>query len=114
MITESEYTRAKEVVSKYEKQQLEIKALRETPRISIIIEGCLLESGKIVFWPLTKDGRINIKREGERFSSITKLKQYYGIKKTTKTGEIQWAISPRGKKYEWPVLEAEISSDFIL
>ena len=41
------------------------------------------------------------------------LKKYYGIKKTTKTGEKEWAISPIGKRYEWDVLEAEISMEYV-
>lgn len=113
MITESEYLKAKEVVEKYEKQQLEMKELLSKETLTIRIGGCLHERGRISLIPYPKDGRLKIRKQGERFFTITDLKNYYGIKKTTKTGEKEWAISPRGKRYEWDVLEAEISMEYV-
>jgi len=114
MTTENEYLKAKEIVEKYEKQQSEIKELLSKETILIKIGGCLYENGRIRYIPKAKDRRLRIKKQGERFYTITDLKNYYGIKKTTKTGEKEWAISPRGKRYEWDVLEAEISMDYVV
>ena len=113
MITEKEYIQAKEIVEKYEKQQLEMKELLSNGTLLIRIGGCLHETGRISLIPYPKDRRLKIRKQGERFFTITDLKKYYGIKKTTKTGEKEWAISPRGKRYEWDVLEAEISMDYV-
>jgi hypothetical protein len=113
MITENEYLKAKEVVEKYEKQQLEMKELLSKETLLISIGGCLHENGRISLIPYPKDRRLKIRKQGERFYTITDLKNYYGIKKTNKTGEKEWAISPRGKRYEWDVLEAEISMEYV-
>ena len=113
MITENEYLKAKEVVEKYEKQQLEMKELLSKETLTIRIGGCLHENGRISLIPYPKDRRLKIRKQGERFFTITDLKKYYGINKTTKTGEKEWAISPRGKRYEWDVLEAEISMEYV-
>ena len=113
MITENEYLKAKEVVERYEKQQIEINELLSKETLLITIGGCLHENGRISLIPYPKDRRLKIKKQGERFYTLTDLKKYYGIKKTTKTGEKEWAISPRGKRYEWDVLEAEISTEYI-
>ena len=113
MIKENEYLKAKEIVEKYEKQQSEIKELLSKETLLIRIGGCLCENGKIRLIPYPKDPRLKIRKQGEKFYTITDLKKYYGIKKTTKTGEQEWAISPRGKKHEWDVLEAEISIEYI-
>jgi len=113
MITENEYLKAKEVVEKYEKQQLEMKELLSKETLTIRIDGCLHENGRISLIPYPKDRRLKIRKQGERFFTITDLKKYYGIKKTTKTWEKEWAISPRGKRYEWDVLEAEISMEYV-
>ena len=114
MITENEYLKAKEIVEKYEKQQLEMKELLSKETLTITIGGCLHEYGRISLIPYPKDRRLKIRKQGERFYTITDLKKYYSIKKTTKTGEKEWAISPRGKRYEWDVLEAEISMEYIV
>jgi hypothetical protein len=114
MITENEYLKAKEVVEKYEKQQFEMKDLLSKETLLISIGGCLHENGRISLIPYPKDHRLKIRKQGERFYTITDLKNYYGIKKTTKTGEKEWAISPRGKRHEWDVLEAEISMDYVV
>lgn len=114
MITENEYIKAKEVVKKYEKQQSEIKDLLSKENLIITIGGCLHGNGRISLIPYAKDERLTIKRQGERFPTITDLKNYYSITKTTKTGEKEWAISPRGKRYEWDVLEAEISIQYVV
>ena len=114
MITETEYLKAKEVVEKYEKQQSEMKELLSKETITIVIGGCRHENGRISLIPYPKDRRLKIRRQGEKFNNITALKKYYGIKKTTKTGEKEWAISPRGKRYEWDVLEAEISMEYVV
>ena len=113
MITENEYLKAKEVVEKYEKQQLEMKELLSKETLTITIGGCLHENGRISLIPYPKDRRLKIRKQGERFYTITDLKKYYSIKKTTKTGKKEWAISPRGKRYEWDVLEAEISMEYV-
>ena len=113
MITENEYLKAKEVVERYEKQQIEINELLSKETLLITIGGCLHENGRISLIPYPKDRRLKIKKQGERLYTLTDLKKYYGIKKTTKTGEKEWAISPRGKRYEWDVLEAEISTEYI-
>jgi len=113
MITENEYLKAKEVVEKYEKQQSEMKELLSKETLLITIGGCLHENGRISLIPYPKDRRLKIRKQGERFYTITDLKTYYGIKKTTKTGEKEWAISSRGKRYEWDVLEAEISMEYV-
>ena len=113
MITENEYLKAKEVVEKYEKQQNEMNELLSKETLLIIICGCLHENGRISLIPYPKDRRLKIRKQGEKFYTITDLKKYYGIKKTTKTGEKEWAISPRGKRYEWNVLEAEISMEYV-
>ena len=113
MITENEYLKAKEVVEKYEKQQIEMNELLSKETLLITIGGCLHENGRISLIPYPKDRRLKIRKQGERFYTITDLKTYYGIKKTTKTGEKEWAISPRGKRYEWDVLEAEISMGYV-
>lgn len=112
MITETEYQKAKNIIAQYEKEQLEIKELLSKDTLLIRIEGCLHENGRISLIPCAKDRRLKIRKQGERFNTITDLKKYYGIKKTTKTGEKEWAISPRGKRYEWDVLEAEISMEY--
>jgi hypothetical protein len=114
MITENEYQKAKEIVEKYEKQQLEMKELLAKETLTIRISGCLCENGTIRLIPTSKDNRLRIERQWERFRTITDLKNYYGIKKTAKTGEKEWAISPRGKRYEWDVLEAEISMEYVV
>jgi len=114
MITENEYLKAKEVVEKYEKQQSEMKELLSKETILIRIGGCLYENGRIRYVPEAKDRRLRIKKQGERFYTIKELKDYYGIKITNKTGEIEWAISPRCKRYEWDVLEAEISMEYVV
>lgn len=114
MITETEYFKAKEIVEKYEKQQSEMKELMSKPTLIIKIRGCLYPNGSRRFIPEAKDNRLKIRMQGERFYTITDLKKYYGIKKTTKTGEKEWAISPKGKKYEWDVLEAEISISYVI
>lgn len=113
MITENEYLKAKEIIAKYEKEQLEIKELLAKETLIIRIGGCLHENGRISLIPYPKDCRLKIRKQGERFYTITDLKKYYGIKKTAKTGEKEWAISPRGKRYEWDVLEAEISMEYV-
>ncbi len=113
MITENEYLKAKEIIEKYEKQQLEMKELLSKKTLTIRIGGCLHENGRISLIPYPKDHRIKIRKQGERFHTITDLKKYYGIKKTTKTGEKEWAISPKGKRYEWDVLYAEISIEYL-
>jgi uncharacterized protein YaiI (UPF0178 family) len=89
------------------------KELLSKETLTITIRGCLHENGRISLIAYPKDHRLKIRKQGERFYTITDLKKYYGIKKTTKTGEKQWAISPRGKRYEWNVLEAEISMEYI-
>lgn len=114
MITETEYLKAKKIVEDYEQQQLEMKELLSKERLTIRIGGCLHENGRISLIPYPKDRRLRIKYQGERFYTITDLKKCYGIKKTIKTGEKEWAISPRGKRYEWDILEAEISMDFVI
>ena len=114
MITENEYLKAKEVVERYEKQQIEINELLSKETLLITIGGCLHENGRISLIPYPKDRRLKIKKQGERFYTITDLKTYYGIKKTVKTGEKEWAISQRGKRYEWDVLEAEISMEYVV
>jgi hypothetical protein len=114
MLTENEYKKAKEVVERYEKQQLEMKELLSKETLIIRIGGCLHDNGRISFIPYPKDHRLRIRRQGEIFHTITDLKKYYGIKKTIKTGEKEWAISPRGKRYEWDVLEAEISMEYVV
>ena len=114
MIAENEYLKAKEIVEKYEKQQLEMKELMSKDTLLISIGGCLHENGRISLIPYPKDRRLRIRKQGERFYNITDLKKYYGIKKTTKTGEKEWAISPRGKRYEWDILEAEISMEYVV
>ena len=113
MITENEYLKAKEIITKYEKEQSEMKELLAKETIIIRIGGCLHENGRISLILYPKDRRLKIRKQGERFYTITDLKKYYGIKKTTKTGEKEWAISPRGKRYEWDVLEAEISMEYV-
>ena len=112
-IPENEYLKAKEVVAKYEKEQLETKELLVKETLIITIGGCLHENGRISLIPYPKDRRLKIRKQGERFYTISDLKKYYGIKRTTKTGEKEWAISPRGKRYEWDVLEAEISMEYV-
>ena len=72
------------------------------------------ENGRINLIPYPKDHRFKIRKQGEIFYTITDLKKYYGIKKTTKTGEKEWAISQRGKRYEWDVLETEISMEYVV
>ena len=114
MITENEYLKAKGVVEKYEKQQSEMKELLSKETLLISIGGCLHENGRISLIPYPKDRRLKIRKQGERFFTITDLKNYYGIKKTVKTGEKEWARSPRGKRHEWYVLEAEISMDYVV
>jgi len=113
MITENEYLKAKGIVSQYEKEQLEMTELLAKETLIIIIGGCLHENGRISLIPYPKDRRLKIIKQGERFDTITEMKKYYGIKKITKTGEKEWAISPRGKRYEWDVLEAIISMKYI-
>ena len=113
MITENEYLKAKEIIAQYEKEQSEMKELLTKETLTIKIGGCLHENGRISLIPYPKDRRLKIRKQGERFYTITDLKKYYGIKKTTKTGEKEWAISPRGKRYEWDVLEAEISMEYV-
>jgi hypothetical protein len=114
MITENEYLKAKEIIAQYEKEQSEMKELLEKETLIIRIGGCLHENGRISLIPYPKDRRLRIRKQGERFYTITDLKKYYGIKKTTKIGEKEWAISPRGKRYEWDVLEAEISMEYVV
>jgi len=113
MITENEYLKAKEIIAQYEKEQSETKELLKKETLIVRIGGCLHENGRIGLIPYPKDRRLKIKKQGERFYTITELKKYYGIKKTTKTGEKEWAISPRGKRYEWDILEAEISMEYV-
>lgn len=113
MITENEYIKAKEIIAQYEKEQTEMKELLAKETLIIRIGGCLHESGRISLIPYPKYRRLKIRKQGERFYTITDLKKYYGIKKTIKTGEKECAISPRGKRYEWDVLEAEISMEYV-
>jgi hypothetical protein len=47
MITENEYLKAKEVVEKYEKQQIEMNELLSKETLLITIGGCLHENGRI-------------------------------------------------------------------
>ena len=113
MVTEDEYVKAKHIIEMYEKEQMEMKNLLSLKTLTITIGGCLHESGRISLIPHPKDRRLKIKKQGERFYTITDLKKYYGIKKTIKTGEKEWAISTRGKRREWDVLEAEISIEYV-
>ena len=114
MITEKEYKKAKAVVEKYESQQREIKELLSKDKIIINISGCLGANGKIYRIAYPKDSRLKIKRQWEKFFTISDLKNYYGIKKSTKTNYKEWAISQRGKRYEWDILEAEISIEYVV
>ena len=55
-----------------------------------------------------------VKRAGEKFNTLAELKDYYQIKKIVKTGGTGWAISPRGKRHEWSIYEAEISTTYVM
>jgi hypothetical protein len=114
MITESEYQKAKEIVAGYEVQQLELKELMSKSTLTIQIRGCLYPSGYRPYIPEPKDKRLKIRKQYERFSTISNLKNYYGIKKVKKTGVKEWAINPKGKRHEWEILEAEISMEYVV
>jgi hypothetical protein len=82
--------------------------------IEIEISRCLYESGWKPFSANPVDRRLRIKRQGEKFSTLTELKSYYQIERLIKTGEKGWAISPGGKRHEWDIYRANISTDYIL
>lgn len=55
-----------------------------------------------------------IKRAYEKWGTLAELKHYYEITKVKKTNKKEWALSGRGKKYEWFVYEAYVDAKFVL
>ena len=67
-----------------EKEQSEMKELLSKETLIIRIGGCLHESGRISLIPYPKDRRLNIRKQGERFYTITDLKSIMVLKRLPK------------------------------
>lgn len=84
----------------------------ETELVEVKISKVLCASGWTPYILTCRTHKI--KNAYEKFSTLSKLKNYYEIKKVTRTSEKEWAISSRGKRYEWLVYKAYISPKFVV
>lgn len=55
-----------------------------------------------------------LQRAYEKWNTLSELKHYYEIKKVIKTKKKEFAISPRGTKYEWFIYKAYVDPKFVL
>lgn len=79
--------------------------------ITITIYRYLRQGGTKPYLAKAKNRDIKIKRADYPFNTLKELKDYYGVTKTVKV-DTGWAISSNGKRHEWNVYEAEISSSY--